>query len=595
MNQHFDNTGVLASQVRSVSDYIARGIEHGCGDCIGLELEHFIVRADDLSYVPYFDDPATGAVGVGTILKRLAPFYDEEIYETQNNGNKNLIGLSRRLANITLEPGAQFEISIGPVLRVQNLDIIYQDFRAEIDPLLAEYGYRLLELGYHPTASAHNISLIPKDRYYLMDEHFKSTGKHGICMMRASASTQVSIDYASEADAIRKFRIANAIGPLLAFVTDNSPLFESTYIGSGKATASGMPIPTRMARTSIWDDVDARRSMVAPHTFDEGFGFESYAASILESPAIFTTETDGNGEKRSVRQGMKSFAEVLTKQGLDRATIEHVLSLFFFDVRFKTYIEIRMADSLPVEYALAFAALIKGLFYSEENLRRIEELLGWHEATGDGDEIRDRGALGGGATVPPVQSAGTHAPPPTVTNTVASAKTSLRGAGYDALVYGRGAAEWLDDLIGMAQTFLSVGERSYLEPLARLVAARTTLADSALAAARAVNASTPANKSSDATVADTALAGADISFAIFDNRSKALADVDADAAVATDLTGTMDVSVPSVVPDASTLDALPLDEIAANVAAGGELVLEATSTLVKILAELIAGMLAESA
>jgi glutamate--cysteine ligase len=587
MNQHFDNTGALAPQVRSVSDYIARGIEHGCGDCIGLELEHFIVRADDLSYVPYFDDPTTGAVGVGTILRRLAPFYDEEIYETQNDGNRNLIGLNRRHANITLEPGAQFEISIGPVLRVQNLDIIYQDFRAEIDPLLAEYGYRLLELGYHPTASAHSIPLIPKDRYYLMDEHFKSTGKHGICMMRASASTQVSIDYASEADAIRKFRIANTIGPLLAFVTDNSPLFEGTYIGSGKTTSSELPVPARMVRTSIWDDVDAQRSMVAPHTFDKGFGFDSYAASILESPAIFTTETDENGEKRSVRQDMKSFAEVLAKQGLDRATIEHVLSLFFFDVRFKTYIEIRMADSLPVEYALAFAALIKGLFYSEENLRRIEELLGWRGKT---DDDADRTTAGDGADASPVVDA----------NTIASAKTNLRDTGYDASVYGRKATEWLDDLIGMAQTVLSVGERSYLEPLARLVAARTTLVDSALTAACAVSTSTTANKSSDETVAEVVSAGADISFAVFDNRSRTLADVDADAAVATDFAGTMDVSVSGVpdmpdVPGAGALDALPLDEIATNVAAGGELVLETTSALVKILAEMIAGVLAESA
>jgi glutamate--cysteine ligase len=563
MNQHFDNTEVPTSQVLSVSDYIARGIEHGCGDCIGLELEHFIVRADDLAYVPYFDDPVTGAPGVGSILERLAPFYDERIYETQNNGDKNLIGLSRRHANITLEPGAQFEISIGPVLRVQNLDIVYQDFRAEIDPLLAEHGYRLLELGYHPTASAHNIPLIPKDRYYFMDEHFKSTGKHGICMMRASASTQVSIDYASEADAIRKFRIANAIGPLLAFVTDNSPLFEGSYIGSGKTAASGLPVPARMARTSIWDDVDAQRSMVAPHTFDEGFGFDSYAASILEAPAIFTTETDENGAKRSVRQDMKSFTEVLAKQGLDRAAIEHILSLFFFDVRFKTYIEIRMADSLPIGYALAFAALIKGLFYSEENLQRIEELLGW----------RGDGAASGTADAA----------------AVALAKISLRNAGYDAVVYGRAAAEWLDELIKMAQEALSVSERSYLEPLAELVAARTTLADSALAAAHAVNANASTSNPSDVTAVDVALAGADVSFAVFDGRAKTLATAEADFA------GAVDANMPSVLnadlPDAGALDALPLDEIAANVAAGGEVVLEATSALVKILAELIGGVL----
>ena len=43
-------------------------------------------------------------------------------------------------------------------------------------------------------------------------------------MMRASASTQVSIDFTDEADAVRKFRVAAAIGPVLAAITDNTPV-----------------------------------------------------------------------------------------------------------------------------------------------------------------------------------------------------------------------------------------------------------------------------------------------------------------------------------------------------------------------------------
>jgi glutamate--cysteine ligase len=455
MDDSFDTVGALAPQIRSVSDYIARGINHGCGDCIGLELEHFIVRADNLALVSYFDDPTTGAVGVGGILARLAPFYDENIYETSGDGQQHLIGLSRRYANITLEPGAQFEISIGPVLTIADLDIVYQAFRAELDPLLAEFGYRLLELGYHPTSSARDIPLIPKDRYHFMDEHFKSTGQHGICMMRATASTQVSVDYTSEADAVRKFRIANALGPLLAFVTDNTPLFEGRLIGSGGTAASGLRVPQRMARTVIWDDVDASRSMVAPHTFDDNFGFDSYAASILQAPAIFTLEINEDGTKQGVPQGMKPFAEALASQGqmLNRATIEHLLSLFFFDVRFKTYIEIRMADSLPIEYALAYTALIKGLFYHEDTVRYLEEQFKHLDASD-----------------------------------IASAKIALRNAGYDAVVYQCPVTRWLEDLIAMAQKALDAREQLYLEPLTRLVAARATLADKTVASIRYANA-----------------------------------------------------------------------------------------------------------
>jgi glutamate--cysteine ligase len=259
---------------------------------------------------------------------------------------------------------------------------------------------------------------------------------------------------------VRKFRIANALGPLLAFVTDNSPVFEGRPVGSGGTGPTGLAVPARMARTAIWDDVDAARSMVAPHTFDEGFGFHSYATSILQAPAIFTVEDDeaaqggadgaNGGGKHSAWQGMRPFTDALAGRALDRAAIEHVLSLFFFDVRFKTYIEIRMADSLPIDYALAFAALIKGLFYSEDNLQGIEGLLvrpGRPEA------------LDGAA--------------------VALAKAALCEEGYNAVVYGRPATEWLDALVGMAQRALDDDERSYLKPLAKLVAARTTLIDEA--------------------------------------------------------------------------------------------------------------------
>ncbi|MDR1083093.1 MAG: hypothetical protein LBL27_04405 [Coriobacteriales bacterium] len=481
MSHPSGTTNVPASQTRAISNYIARGAGQGCENCVGLELEHFIVRKTDKALVPYLDDSVTGAPGVGAILARLAPFYQEKIYETHSDGSRDLIGLNRRYASITLEPGAQIEISISPVLEIRDIEIVYGAFRAELDPILDESGYELLMLGYHPTSRAKDIPLIPKGRYHFMDEYFKTTGSHGICMMRATASTQVSIDYSSEEDAVRKFRIANLLSPLFAFITDNSPLFEGMRVGGkpdgaeGKLDGDGaegklddtegalvggklddteggpgLPLPERMARTVIWDDVDATRSMTAPGTFDEDFGFDSYAATILQAPAIFTIKTDEAGEGRGVNQNGRAFFEVFGNDELSREDIEHVLSLFFYDVRFKTYVEIRVADSLPLPYALAFTALIKGVFYSEAAL-----------ATLDG-VIAELGREGAAA--------------------IAQAKTALRQRGYDALVYGRGAAEWLDELIEMAQTSLEASDRHYLTPLAELIASRTTLTDEALAA-----------------------------------------------------------------------------------------------------------------
>jgi glutamate--cysteine ligase len=341
-----------------------------------------------------------------------------------------------------------------------------------------------------------------------MDEYFKSTGAHGICMMRATASTQVSIDYSSEEDAVRKFRIANLLSPLFAFITDNSPIFEGTLVGAAPVSAapvsaSGLPLPERMARTVIWDDVDAARSMTAPGTFDADFGFDSYASAILQAPAIFTMERDETGKGRGVNQNGRSFAEVFDGVELRREDIEHILSLFFFDVRFKTYVEIRVADSLPLPYALAFTAFIKGIFYNKEALAALD------------------------ATIIRLGRDGNAA--------IAHAKTALRQQGYHALVYGREAGEWLDELVRMAWSSLGEDGRRYLVPLVELIASRTTLADAALAATltkpRAANAA-----------------------------------------------------------NGGTPDANPLDDIITSVATGGEFLLEATAALGKLIGAVLEGV-----
>jgi glutamate--cysteine ligase len=395
-----------------IEDYLRSGVVRKEERLLGFELEHFVVERDTHAMVPYYRDAKTGKAGVEDILGELEPFYDgDKAFGSDEDGNERLIGLSREKANITLEPGAQLEISIGPVCCLQDIEDIYSRFRAELDPILEKYGYELLAEGYHPTACARDVPLIPKARYRSMDAHFNNTGAHGANMMRATASTQVSIDFTNEANAVEKFRIANALGPLLAFITDNSPVFE------------GAPAPRRMVRTAVWDDVDPWREGTAPSTYNEGFDFEIYAEDILRAPEIAGLEVE-------------KFADQKNK------AIEHLLSMFFYDVRFKTYVEIRMADSLPLPLALSYTALIKGLFYSEENLMRLE------------DEF---------ANVEPAS--------------IAFAKTALRQNGYDAQVYGRAASDWLDTLFTMARDGLDEDERPYLKPLANMVYARTTPLD----------------------------------------------------------------------------------------------------------------------
>jgi glutamate--cysteine ligase len=209
--------------------------------------------------------------------------------------------------------------------------------------------------GYHPKSKASELTLIPKERYQLMHDYFKTTGTMGENMMKGSAATQINIDYESEADFAKKFRVANILGPVFSLMYDNTEFFE------------GEPFAGNMLRTYIWNHVDPARSMVVHGALNKkDFGFRNYAEYILNMPPIFILR-----EGETIFTGAKPVAEIFANSTMSQEDIEHVLSMAFPDVRLKNRIEIRMVDSLPIEKALEFTALIKSIFYNEDILDKI--------------------------------------------------------------------------------------------------------------------------------------------------------------------------------------------------------------------------------
>lgn len=201
-----------------------------------------------------------------------------------------------------------------------------------------------------------------------------------------------------------------------------------------------------MVRTRIWDDVDAERAMVVPGLFAEGYdtsySFMDYADYIMRSHPIVVMDGD-----EAVDAEDRTADDIYANQELTEPDVEHLLSMFFPDVRLKRYIEIRMADDMPIEYATAYAALIRGLFYDEDSLTAIERLL----------------------------ESGT----PLDDNSIPRAKTQLMERSWLADVYGIPAYHWLDELMALAYGGLRTTERDALAPLARLVEMRSTLFDRA--------------------------------------------------------------------------------------------------------------------
>ena len=384
----------------------------------GFELEHVLLRAGDHAPVAY-----GGQHGVQAVLERLARHYDERHFE-----GENLVGLSRPGAAITIEPAAQLELSAGPFHHVGEIEAAYCRFRDELDPVLVEFGIETPMLGYNPSACARDLALVPKYRYECMTEFLGAQAYAGLCMMRGTASVQVSIDYRSEADALHKLRVAEKLAPVLALVCDNAPVFE------------GERVAGHMARTGVWSGMKQDRVGTVPGSLDPGFTFADYASYILSREAVLVLD---EGESRGWRYvADTTFDELYADREMTRAELEHALSMVWPDARLKNFVEIRPADAMPIEYCLGYAALIGGLFYDDGNLGELDSRL----ASVDEEQVRQ-------------------------------AKGALMQYGYGAEVYGMPAAAWADLLVEMASRVLDEGERGYLAPLASLVERRTTLAE----------------------------------------------------------------------------------------------------------------------
>jgi len=333
----------IESIKRYLTDYFSEGIKESGDYNIGVELEHFVVEKDSLKSVSYYSDS-----GVGQVLRELLPHFPYSYFEEDE-----ILGLANDDYSITLEPGSQLEISIIPQTTVKAIETIYNGFLETIEDVLARKGYIFSTLGYLPVTSISEIKLLPKKRYEFMDRHFQKSGTMGRNMMRGTSSCQISIDYYNEADCIRKIRCAYLLSPIISYLSSNSPVFE------------GKPNTNPLLRTLIWRNTDNARSGIIPGLFDDDFGFEKYAEYVLHTPAIFQVK-DGDFSETNL-----SALEVMLESDDIPEPAELYISLMFPDIRLKQYVEIRIADSMPIDKVLGYAAFIKGLFCCIDELEAV--------------------------------------------------------------------------------------------------------------------------------------------------------------------------------------------------------------------------------
>ena len=314
---------------------------------IGTEHEKFAFRVDDHTPLSY-----DGSPGIRDLLVGMQRFGWKPVFE-----DGNVIALSGvNGANISLEPGGQFELSGAPVETLHQTCEEVQEHLRQIRAVNKDLGVAMIGIGYHPTLRREDAPWMPKGRYKIMREYMPKKGSMGLDMMLRTCTVQVNLDFASEADMARKMRIGMALQPIATALFANSPFRE------GEATGYVS------LRSHVWTDLDPDRTGILPFVFDDGFGFERYVDYALDVPMYFVVRDgkyiDASGQ--SFRDFLDGNLPALPGEKPTMGDWEDHTTTLFPEVRLKRFIEMRGADGGPWRRICALPAFWVGLLYDSE-------------------------------------------------------------------------------------------------------------------------------------------------------------------------------------------------------------------------------------
>jgi glutamate--cysteine ligase len=334
--------------------YLADGCKPPTEFRIGAEHEKFTFRTGVYEPIPY-----DGPDGIFALLVGLKRFGWEDVRE-----GETLIGLNRGGANISLEPGGQFELSGAPLETIHDIHEETVQHLAEAKVVGQELAIGFLGLGFTPLWTREQVPIMPKGRYKIMRAYMPKVGKLGLDMMFRTCTVQTNLDFSSEADMVLKFRTSLALQPVITALFANSPFVE------------GRPSGLLSARANVWTDTDNDRTGLLGFVFEDGFGFETYARWALDVPMYFA-KRDGRYVDLSGRSFRRFVAGDLEELPGERATMkdwaDHTTTLFP-EVRLKTYLEMRGADCGPLSRLSALPALWAGVLYDDAALNAAWDL-----------------------------------------------------------------------------------------------------------------------------------------------------------------------------------------------------------------------------
>jgi glutamate--cysteine ligase len=352
MSTHLPGTGTDDTPVTEsdLLGYFHEGAKHARAWRVGAEFEKIAV------------DRTTGRqigfdAGVEYVLHALATHFAWEPHHEIGR----LTTLTRGGSTISVEPGGQLELSTPPAARLSELrtelDTHLRELRAVTDPAKVAW----IAAGVTPFSTVDEIPLNPRPRHRLMAEYLPTRSPTALHMMKATASTQVTFDYADEADAGRKFGVALALAPVVNALFANSPMY------AGKRTEFVS------FRAHVWHRMDPDRSGLLTDLLAGEVTFTRWVQHALDVPLLILSDGDSFRPAPGV-----TFRAFLNRGIEGRFPTRHDwnvhLSTLFTEARLKRFLEVRGADATPTPLVLAVPALWKGLLYDADALAAATEL-----------------------------------------------------------------------------------------------------------------------------------------------------------------------------------------------------------------------------
>ena len=403
---------------------------------IGTEHEKIVFATETCRPVPY-----EGPSGILSLMQGLIDRYG---WEPIREGD-TIIALKRPAGEgsetISLEPGGQFELSGAPL---ETLHETCAETNSHLDQVLdigEDLGIGFLGVGFSPKWSLAETPRMPKRRYAVMTRYMPKVGSRGLDMMYRTCTVQVNLDFATEADMVRKLRASLALQPVATALFAASPFTEGRLNGF------------KSMRAEVWRDTDKARTGLLPFAFEPGMGFDRYVEYALDVPMYFVYR-DGNYVDVAGASFRDFMAGRLAAMPGERPTIDdwsdHLTTLFP-DVRMKRFLEMRGADGGRWRRICGLPAFWVGLLYDDAALDAALELVkDW--------SAEDREAL----------------------------RNAVPAGGFDAKIRGRTVRDVARDALAIARGGLARRRRCnskdqdetiFLEPLESFVASGKTAAD----------------------------------------------------------------------------------------------------------------------